>query len=440
MTHPHKRFFFSFFTKSTTIHGIKYIGDRKSSTSVRFFWLFAFLLSITGCMYYANEIYSKWYVYPDIGLKVKLQSIRQAPFPAFTICPQSKINSRMLNYTTEFLSSTIGVYDMSEEERRYFEAALQVCIPAHINNVFNYTDDMIALDSNNIAKTVEKMTYKTNNTIMACLWRNIPFDCTKFMTKIMTSEGFCFTSNILDYSALFNENSLHPDFDVFKNEKDSSNWTMSGGYKSDSLDVYPDRIASGKYNGLIFLLITNRSDIDHVCQGPDLGFRVYWHLPGEIPFTWHRSVLIGIEQQATLIMQPTMIKTSDGLLRYEPDQRRCYFDGEKKLKFFKSYTKSNCDLECLAEFTLSECGCVKFSMPRDIKTPVCNFSKIDCYYKAENKWLENDKMYKDNKMPCGCYPPCTTIKYESTYFTTANFDVSGTLKAFAESVDDEYPK
>lgn len=44
-------------------------------------------------------------------------------------------------------------------------------------------------------------------------------------------------------------------------------------------------------------------------------------------------------------------------------RRQCFFDTERQLRFFKIYTQRNCELECLANFTVKTCGCAKFSMP-----------------------------------------------------------------------------
>jgi hypothetical protein len=44
-------------------------------------------------------------------------------------------------------------------------------------------------------------------------------------------------------------------------------------------------------------------------------------------------------------------------------RRQCYIAGERQLKFFKIYTKSNCELECLTNLTLRYCNCSAFFMP-----------------------------------------------------------------------------
>jgi amiloride-sensitive sodium channel len=82
---------FDLLSNTSTIHGIKYIGDHQSPRASRTFWVCAFTLSILGCIYYATQVYDKWYVTPDIGLKVEYKSSRNVPFPALTICPQTKV-------------------------------------------------------------------------------------------------------------------------------------------------------------------------------------------------------------------------------------------------------------------------------------------------------------------------------------------------------------
>jgi acid-sensing ion channel, other len=55
--------------------------------------------------------------------------------------------------------------------------------------------------------------------------------------------------------------------------------------------------------------------------------------------------------------------------------------------------------------TLKQCGCVKFTMPREKNTKVCDLDKIKCYVELERSWsiVDND---------CKCLPPCTNIEYE----------------------------
>lgn len=84
------------------------------------------------------------------------------------------------------------------------------------------------------------------------------------------------------------------------------------------------------------------------------GFKVLLHTPGELPRVSKQFFRIPLRQEVVVSVKPNMITTSDGLIDYSPDRRQCYFNDERYLKFFKVYTQSNCELECLANFTLGE--------------------------------------------------------------------------------------
>ena len=90
-----------------------------------------------------------------------------------------------------------------------------------------------------------------------------------------------------------------------------------------------------------------------MCRGPVQGFKILLHTPGEIPRVSKQFFRIPLEQEVVVSVKPNMITTSEGLADYSPDRRQCYFNEERHLKFFKVYTQANCELECLANFTLS---------------------------------------------------------------------------------------
>lgn len=125
--------------------------------------------------------------------------------------------------------------------------------------------------------------------------------------------------------------------------------------------------------------------------------------------------------------------------------RQCFFNDERYLRYFKVYTQQNCELECLANFTLATCGCVKFSMPRDNDTEICGAAMIDCYDKAEDKLLareftegleSSDENFR-GQTSCNCLPACTSITYEAE-LSQADFDWVNLFHAFNNPID-EFP-
>lgn len=63
-------------------------------------------------------------------------------------------------------------------------------------------------------------------------------------------------------------------------------------------------------------------------------------------------------------IEPKLFLIDDELKKWKPEKRGCYLPDEKDLRFFKKYTKRNCEHECLSFATLRTCKCVPFHMIR----------------------------------------------------------------------------
>lgn len=55
---------------------------------------------------------------------------------------------------------------------------------------------------------------------------------------------------------------------------------------------------------------------------------------------------------------------ADDLNSWSIKKRNCFLRGEKKLEYFKIYTKSNCEQECFSKNAYKTCGCVPFYVIR----------------------------------------------------------------------------
>lgn len=86
-------------------------------------------------------------------------------------------------------------------------------------------------------------------------------------------------------------------------------------------------------------------------------------MPGETVEPSRNYLRLSISEEILVQIHPKLHVTSDGLRKYKPNQRQCFYSSDHPLRFFRLYTKSNCKAECVANFTRIECDCVKFSMP-----------------------------------------------------------------------------
>lgn len=93
---------------------------------------------------------------------------------------------------------------------------------------------------------------------------------------------------------------------------------------------------------------------------------------------------------------------------------------ERQLKYFQMYTKSNCELECLSNYTMGKCGCVKFSMIRDATMPICGIPFIPCYNTAIKEFEYQTLKRNPNHViaKCNCMVGCNYVKYDFTFSET----------------------
>lgn len=129
----------------------------------------------------------------------------------------------------------------------------------------------------------------------------------------------------------------------------------------------------------------------------------FFHLPNEIPTQFrevHDLIYINYDEIIVVELDAKSFRMDLDLKEFPAVLRKCYFEDERGLKFFKMYSVSHCKLECLANITLEKFGCVRFYMPRDAKTRICMFSE-----------QKNMTGPTEDLNGCECYPLCNDIKY-----------------------------
>lgn len=104
-------------------------------------------------------------------------------------------------------------------------------------------------------------------------------------------------------------------------------------------------------------------DIEHLCNAGSGGFKVMFAQPFEALGKLQNYYRISLNRTTVLTIKPKLTIASGNIHTYKPHHRGCYLSSERSLQFYKHYTQRNCEMECLTNYTLAQCGCVKFSMP-----------------------------------------------------------------------------
>lgn len=94
------------------------------------------------------------------------------------------------------------------------------------------------------------------------------------------------------------------------------------------------------------------------------GTRVIVHNTDEFPFRTGKHVHHRIGETIDILYSPLLSIIDENLKSWRPEKRNCFLRHEKKLKYFKIYTRINCEHECLSEAMLQACGCIPFYMIR----------------------------------------------------------------------------
>lgn len=163
---------------------------------------------------------------------------------------------------------------------------------------------------------------------------------------------------------------IAPDIKTIDDNPKAIYWYPEKGYDESHANgnekLYPHRSHGiGLRAGFRTTLLILNYTTDFLCSGPILGFKVMIHRPDEIPQISKNYFHVPAKTDILIAVKPNLFTTDEHLIKYSPDQRQCFFDTEQKLRFFKHYNQRNCELECLANFTKSECGCVPFYMPSE---------------------------------------------------------------------------
>lgn len=113
---------------------------------------------------------------------------------------------------------------------------------------------------------------------------------------------------------------------------------------------------------------------------------------------------------------PKITRSDEDLKKIDYDKRKCYFDDERNLKYFKTYSQKNCELECLSNFTYMMCDCVSWFMIRDSSMKICAERRIDrtivsCSLKSEQYAFDSEIFQFNVKKICRCYPSCNEHSY-----------------------------
>ncbi|CAG9863465.1 unnamed protein product [Phyllotreta striolata] len=413
----------------TGIHGMRYFGEKRSAFE-KICWVAVFVTSLLVCLAVIYQTYRKWQHQPlMVNFSSNERNINEIPFPAVTICQETRVSRSFFNYSRALRNYVFeGKADADDLKKlRYMSllCAAGKIFKHKIPNVTTIDEDFYKFLADGATQFLE-----------SCTWMGEKMSCREIFRPIVTDEGLCYTFNMLENDDIFSNVSFVPNFNhptasdgLYSNTK---LWSVDNGYSDDApVHTYPRRaLLSGYTNALVVNLKINISDIDYACTSFQ-GYQVVLHQAIRYPIVQIHHFRVPIRKAVIVAISPTQMENSEEVNDYSLDKRDCFLQGEKMLKFFKNYTQNNCELECVANLTLSKCGCVAFYMPRENSTKICGNQRMDCITTVKNKMntrklelsLDEDRCNRRRNPhnECNCLPMCAQINYD-TEITEIEYD------------------
>lgn len=141
------------------------------------------------------------------------------------------------------------------------------------------------------------------------------------------------------------------------------------------------------------------------------------HLPTDLPQFVYYEGFGEIKHSTDVEVTPEITRTDESLKVLPTEERECYFENERKLKYFKIYTEEYCKMECIMDFAIEYCKCldpliIYGSNQRNLD--FCQWHKMGCTGTSRNLYfLQYNKMIDEN---CNCLPTCNSLIYHLKYF------------------------
>uniref|UniRef100_A0A034WTB9 Sodium channel protein Nach n=1 Tax=Bactrocera dorsalis TaxID=27457 RepID=A0A034WTB9_BACDO len=451
------------YSKNTTIHGLRYLVELHRPFYEKLYWFVVLVISVYFAISLIWATYLKWQDTPVIlGFDETLVPVHKIPFPTITICPEIKMERNVFDFTN--VSSRIleeiqkygsfqNYEDLSETDLERFMSTLHICESEVVQRFAKYLPKNL---KPNITQTLVDISISKNETGPFCKWNGRFYFCDKIFNFVATDEGICYQFNGLQAKDIYRDVSFvnYYDEDVvdFNNffeplprfNELTGNWSLDDGYVGQGYNSYPQRTAfSSARNGFFAFLQGFQHNFEYACRSFKQGYKVFLTSPESVPVTTSNYILLPHGDEVMVSVLPHYVISTDNLHDFSPEKRQCYFNDERYLRYFRSYSQSNCQVECLTNFTINKCGCAKFWMPKPQDVPVCSVEDINCYDTAQSELsilIQNQTMQAtmdpNMKIICDCMPACTSLDY-NVEISSARYELNKTLQAFREVYEHE---
>nr|CAG4644438.1 EOG090X0I21 [Lepidurus arcticus] len=315
------------FCLSSSLHGLKFVGDPRLHGLERLFWGCMFLSGFSFSLYLCILVYQKW---DDSPVTISMDSITEPvsnkDFPAVVICNNNKVRALdFRNYLSQLKAAANASDEFESDVREMVIAMSYVESSANANKKkIQYWADLMdryQIASETLLDVLDSMKPKLEDQFLFCRFNNNMHNCSRLFKQVPTDEGAC--------------------------------WKFSFKFRA----LTRDKFTGGIETGLTMLLYVDRMNYGISSHGYD-GFKVLIQKDETFGEVGSRGFPVGYGSEVFASVRLLTMDTSQAVLTTPREKRRCILDGT--LKYFSKYSHNNCVLECQLDLMLSRCDCLPY--------------------------------------------------------------------------------
>lgn len=143
-------------------------------------------------------------------------------------------------------------------------------------------------------------------------------------------------------------------------------------------------------------------------------------------------------QEARIPIEPVYQNAAPSIRAIQESIRRCLFSDEGDLVYYRTYSRTNCELECEARNLLEKCSCITYYLPRsDPSVKICGPSDLVC-----TQQVRADIGSARKNITCdSCLPGCFELNYQTSVTSTPISKGSfRSLTEYPQDIFGEYSK
>ncbi|XP_073847825.1 pickpocket protein 28-like [Musca autumnalis] len=402
------------YLQETTLHGLKYLADNSLTNWEKVFFLSAFITCSGVVIHLISIIYAKWESTPVIiGISPHPTPILRIPLPAVTVCNMNQaMYSKVVNYTK----------DSKEYVALKYLCHSETALDPELEHSKEFKNNDLEL-----SEFITAHSQPCSRMLVACQISSVDVNCSSLFREVVTDEGLCCAFNNLHPSLLYKRN--YHTLNGLKNGADivPVDWNPETGYPKQLPAKYYPRptYVTGISMGLT--LILNAEVDEYYCSSSSgAGFKVNLASPVDRPLISEGGVAVRLGSETRFRIDALLTESSPAIRSINRRRRRCLFLNEEPLAFYRYYTKTHCENECLAAFLIDRCGCVPYYLPLiHNNSTFCNISRVFCIERTKQEFSQNH----GSKCLSRCLTTCFDLTFMPDTFSSPLATINYTIQS-----------